>query len=551
MLLLAFFLLGGVLGSELIIPSSVGVIEAPKGSSDSDLEIQFALGQLPLQEMCTKLELGPSRILFGCEKLDSVDQVQQVWSENKESSDWEALSLLDEERFGFDKCNEIVNRVMEEALGSAKIQNGMLSLGKSTPGETTGRIMFAVSRLSDGIKRTLSNEERRGITEFLLNESPKTSGVVLGLRALSDFGMSSVQVNQQDQVATVVATDLLGQNLEWELGKGTSPLVSIENNQLKVTFDAKGGTNPSSVPVELVLKKSKVATTHHLHFQAEAEFVDAQLSVHSKSDPKSLHKIGKYPSMLTNTISVDVGQVIEVSVKVLSGKTQMCPEQGVFALRFNDKEDSHQVSSSCSDGAYNKVTITNNAKLSQDLKYESGLYSLVFISSDKRVSNPVQWKLATVKLQLAPKPDRKSTPLFTTALLHESDTAIAPLPEIHHQFREEDRRAPTLLALIFTGVQGFLLVLLLIGLMSLGFNPIQSIANPNLLFFSATLALLEAVFLWYWIGPSGAPTMENLVGRYLPPLLLVLFFASKNAYSRSSGGTASGSASSGKKTGSL
>jgi oligosaccharyltransferase complex subunit delta (ribophorin II) len=43
-------------------------------------------------------------------------------------------------------------------------------------------------------------------------------------------------------------------------------------------------------------------------------------------------------------------------------------------------------------------------------------------------------------------------PLYSRALLHDSDTTLTALPEKHHTFRPPHRRAPTVVSLVFTAL---------------------------------------------------------------------------------------------------
>ena len=42
--------------------------------------------------------------------------------------------------------------------------------------------------------------------------------------------------------------------------------------------------------------------------------------------------------------------------------------------------------------------------------------------------------------------------LYAKPLLHESDTTLKALPEIHHRFREQEQREPWIVSLVFTGL---------------------------------------------------------------------------------------------------
>ena len=526
--------------SVVVAQEIVSVPARPLPTSDADVELQFAKGDLPTakaSEWCSKLKSKPAKInSFGCEKAASLKEAKKIWEQNAESSDWEALSMIDEAKFGQEASKSLVDTIMEDALGSVKIESGKMSFGKTAPAETTGRLMFACGQLTDCLKRTLTPEERVGVAQYLLSVDPVTIAVALGLKALSDFGMASVtstQHSKDDSTATVVVTSLVGKPLKWKLGKATSPMVSMSGkpNEIKVKFDEKSG-KVAKVPVQVELDSGQ-NHLFNLEYEVTTVFSGAKLLVKEKSTIRSEITIGSHPAKLEKAVSLEPNQVLEISLSATSGNAPFCPEQAVFGLVSSaDSGLEFQVPSLCTDKEI-RVTITNSAKFAEELRFQSGNYELIFIASDEKMSNPTIWKMGSVVLALSPPPEKKHESLFTHALLHESDSTLKLLPEIHHQFRQPDRRAPYLLSFVFSCANAGYLVALIVGLISQGFNPLNIFNSFRLIFFTLALTVTEILFFWYWIGPSGAPNMESLTYKYLPPLLIVLVFASKNAFGRS------------------
>jgi len=525
-----------------LLASAQEVVRAPvkqlpeaKGQADIDVEFGYASGAVKLQDVCVKLKGKLARSTFGCDKAASLKDAKKIWEKNEESSAWEALAALDEAKFGKAETAAFADQVMEDALGSVKIQGGKLNFGKVSPAETTGRLIFACSRLHECLKRTLTAEERIAVSDYLLTVEPITSGVALGLAALSEFGMVSVSVKQEknSQSAIIRANSLTGKPLKWKSGKGTSPLVSVKSDdEVTVTFDSKGKL--AKVPVELDLP-ANLKHIIFLQFEVIASFGPAKVLVKDKSIVKSESVVQAPPSSLDKPVLVDKGEFLELSVPVSSGSTVLCPEQAVFGFISADGSSQYLVPGTCSSTEV-RVSIPNGAKLGEELKYTSGVYDVVFIASDERMSNPLMWRLARAQLSLSPLPEKKHEPLFTRHLLYESDTAIKTLPEIHHQFRQPDRRAPILLSLIFSSAQVGLLLALFVNLVLVGFKPVDVFKSVRVMFFAATLGLVELVFAWYWIAPSGAPNMESLAYKYLPPLITLLVAATRNVISGARGG---------------
>ena len=518
------------------------------GTSDADVELNYARGAIKLSDVCSRLKSRPARSSFGCDRPTTLKDAKKIWERNEETSAWEAISALDEEKFGKKETRALVDQIMEDALGSVKIDNGKLSIGKVSPPETTGRTIFACGTQPECLKRALTPEERVAVAQYLLSVPTVSSGVALGLKALSDFGMASIAVNQNKnaEIATVSVSSLIGQPLTWKTGKNTSPLVKATGkaNEIKVTFDAKQG-KIAKVPVEIELN-SGLKHTVFLSFDVNAEISNAKVLVKEKSTVKSENAIGSYPSKLDKVINVDRNEVVDLSVTVTSNGAALCPEQATFGFLATDGSSrEYLVPGTCSDKEV-RATIPNGQKLADELKFISGTYEIVFIASDERMSNPTFWKLAKAQLALSSPPEKKHEPLFTHHLLYESDTTLKALPEIHHQFREPDRRAPFVLSLVFSSSQVGLVLALIVTLGILGFRPADVLKSGRVLIFASVLTFIEAVLFWYWIAPSGAPNMESLAYKYIPPLLIVLLMATRQAFSRSSS-----SSSSSKKTASM
>ena len=500
------------------------------GDPDADIERKVALGELAIAkaDLCAKLKGKNSRINLGCEKVASVKDAKKVWEKNTESSAWEALSVIDSSKHDGKEVEALVDQIMEDALGSVKIDNGLLKFGKANQAETTGRLIFACGQISGCLKRALNAEERVAVAQFLLSVSPVTAPVALGLKALSDFGMVSVSHKQQDKSATVLVTSLVGKPLSFKLGKGTASIVSLvpgKPNEIKVEFDKKEGVL-AKVPVEIEVSNG-VKTSFDLHFEAAVSFSTAKLVIREKSTVKKEITIGNHPATFDASVSLEPGQTLEITLTSLAGSASFCPEQAVFG--FSSSGNEFQVPAACSDREI-RVSITNTLRVAEDLKFQSGAYDLVFIASDDKMSNPTKWKMGKVHLSLSPPPEKKHEPLFTHSLLHESDTTLKALPEIHHVFRQPDRRAPFIVSLVFTGAQIGALLALLIGLLTRGFNPLVILKSVKLMFFTAVLLGTELLFCWYWLGVAGAPNMESLAYKYLPPVMITLYLASKNVF---------------------
>ena len=91
----------------------------------------------------------------------------------------------------------------------------------------------------------------------------------------------------------------------------------------------------------------------------------------------------------------------------------------------------------------------------KDLNYLNGLYEISLIVGDSVISNPIQWKIAKIKLQLSSHP---STP-------EKSVSPYSPKPEIKHLFREQEKRPALVVSNAFS-VLALVPIVILFGLVS-------------------------------------------------------------------------------------
>ncbi len=93
----------------------------------------------------------------------------------------------------------------------------------------------------------------------------------------------------------------------------------------------------------------------------------------------------------------------------------------------------------------------------KDLNYISGVYQITLIIGDAVISNPIEWKIGSINLQLPANPSPPS-----------SDKVIspfAPKPEIKHLFREQEKRPAPLVSNAFS-VLALIPIVILFGLVS-------------------------------------------------------------------------------------
>jgi hypothetical protein len=409
-----------------------------------------------------------------------------------------------------------MERIVDDALGSVSLEGGKLALLDGSP-EATGRFVFACSQIPRCLD-LFDPQERVAVARFLLG-AEFSPDVALALKGLSDSGMASLVVTHKlgASRATVKATSLAGKALWWGLDADTFVGAS-KADEHTVIVSERNGLN--QIQLEVLVRVNRVSdhmlsAIRVLTFPSPATLVDLRVQL---TDEKGQPVAGQ---------SWEKNFVLEVSFKVLSGATAICPDHAAVVLAANGQD--LQFPMNCSPETQElHYSITNTLQLSQKLDFSPSV-ELLFIVSDEKMQQGVQHAFGALTVAPFAKPVKKELPLFAESLLHESDTTQKALPEIHHQFREPDRRAPKLFAFIFSGVQLVWLMGLLGGLYYFGFHVLKVFTSWRVLFFALALGLIEVVLVWFWLGVGGAPNTEMLVYKYLPPLLIVITLASRTA----------------------
>lgn len=88
-----------------------------------------------------------------------------------------------------------------------------------------------------------------------------------------------------------------------------------------------------------------------------------------------------------------------------------------------------------------------------------GAFDASLIVGDARLHKGVELPLGLITLETPAPPPAQEEILYSKPLLHESDTATAPLREIVHQFNPPERQPPIIVPLAVTGALGAALVL--------------------------------------------------------------------------------------------
>jgi len=154
---------------------------------------------------------------------------------------------------------------------------------------------------------------------------------------------------------------------------------------------------------------------------------------------------------------------------------------------------------------------------------EGGKYAVDLVIADADIDNPTQWRIASsLELTPAAAPAKPAPILYTQPLLHESDTALAPLKEIQHQFRAPERRPPAVVSYAasaaIVAAAGVWLVYVLTSVRGVALSlPLSAL--PAAMVFYPLLAAILGLFALYWLQLTMFTTLA-----YLAPLAAAAAF---------------------------
>ncbi|XP_014676085.1 PREDICTED: dolichyl-diphosphooligosaccharide--protein glycosyltransferase subunit 2-like [Priapulus caudatus] len=132
----------------------------------------------------------------------------------------------------------------------------------------------------------------------------------------------------------------------------------------------------------------------------------------------------------------------------------------------------------------------------------SGQYLMSLIIGDAVITNPFTWNIAEVKLK------------FPEGLGKDNDDGTASpyavKPEIKHQFREPEKRPPSIISNAFTALVLVPVLVLLIMWFKIGVNMGNFPFSPSALGFHLGLTCIFGLYYYFWIQLNMFDTMKYL-----------------------------------------
>nr|XP_039273856.1 dolichyl-diphosphooligosaccharide--protein glycosyltransferase subunit 2-like isoform X2 [Styela clava] len=414
---------------------------------------------------------------------------------------------------------------------------------------TTSTFIRAALELSKRTKRPLGITEDQMImlANFILRtKNPSTHeqafNVVASLNAIassSTMKLAKVQLLSGSSIAQdktsiqISVNNVLSHPIEGLTVKADSVTrtsdneVIISNTPLKKAVAASGTTydlnmwnlKPKSGFYDVTLNVvptggANLVGVSDIEFRVKVttrvEILESQIGTQDREASSGDWQKVKYPAKGPG-MKADTQQKVLMKFKVQDtiDKALIKPHQ-VFVL-FQNVESGQEVifiAEPDSQSMY-KFEVDLSTASKEQFAGKDGKYSVHLIVGDAAISNPILWHVADITLTFT-----GVTPTPT------SESIYVAKPEIHHKFRESEKRPPAVVSTIFTFACLAPLVILLISWLKTGMNLSNlSLAPKNLIFHGGLIGIFVLYYL-FWVQLNMFTTL-----RYLALLGSVTFLA--------------------------
>lgn len=218
-----------------------------------------------------------------------------------------------------------------------------------------------------------------------------------------------------------------------------------------------------------------------------------------------------YPATASGSLPARAGQYLVVQFDVTDDATGegLAPHQAFVRLRnkatgvYTTFVAAPDASAKADKAGVHKVSLDLSDRKSLYTAAAEGSYEVDIVVGDASIANPVVWSVGSVDLAPPAAPAKPAAPLYSTPLLHESDTTLKPLPTIEHAFRAPEKRPPFVVSLFASG----LIVAAFLAWVGYAFTAIPGFrvvvpaaAGAWAAPFAASFAAILGLFGYYWFG---------------------------------------------------
>jgi oligosaccharyltransferase complex subunit delta (ribophorin II) len=333
------------------------------------------------------------------------------------------------------------------------------------------------------------------------------------------------QLQPEQPILKVKVSGLLGEELKQKPAALKVTAISKQSNQKLVDGETMTPTAGDLTVYKLDLKGKNLAKGVYKIEVVAGDFKQSNLLVNilgkvklekveigiSETDSQTQTKKAtlEYGKKLSEVFQLDHQQKITIKFDLFDALTNKIISVHQAFVRFSNQENSEIIFIAEQDltKAY-KFDMDVGAR-SSDFGYKSGTYSVELIIGDSSLVNSFKWTLGEINLKFQQEAKKE---------------AGAPLrqkrPEIHHKFREPEKRPPKFLSDLFTGLCLAPILILFILWIKLGVNLSNFTFGLSTFGFHLGFGAIFALYLCFWLKLNMFQTLQ-----YLLPIALFTFLS--------------------------
>ncbi|KAF8975846.1 proteasome regulatory particle base subunit [Entomortierella lignicola] len=246
---------------------------------------------------------------------------------------------------------------------------------------------------------------------------------------------------------------------------------------------------------------------------------DVNLQVISRDGAKKVDQKLEYPQVAAD-ISAEPTDSLKFSFKIQNKER---PHQAMVLFKSKDEfEDEIMIAASVKTSGKGRFEI-EFGKSDRKFKYGTRSYSMTFLVGGPKIDEPYKYELGQIQVQgpssnPVPRPARNE---------------FSSRPEIHHQFRSDQKLINTAISGAFTllVLSPFAVLFLLWSQLGIKFEPLQALVQRPLdliaaIVFFGSITGIEYVFYSYWTHVTLFPVLQ-----YLGVLSVVAFVSGRSVLS--------------------
>ena len=409
----------------------------------------------------------------------------------------------------------------EGGLGSTvSIIKGILDLSAIANKETTGLNSLEITKFVNYFLSRLTVQTPKNGAELmeilkLLSANRYHQPVVIAL-----YGSSII--NEQNSNIVIKLTNTLGGSLAKEFkitgklnglssvfkfsqvqGDSTLYAIDLADQQSKLPagyYDLKLTVEPVKADKQLVIN----AAEFKIIKQSKVQLDSIEIGVGEKDQIAIKYESIEYPSSLSNVLECDYTQKISIKFCVrdqIQSKDISVQQATIYFVNEKSNEeiifiaDQDRISK-----VYNKDI--NLAYRGKEFSYESGNYLVKLVVGDSLIEQAISWQLGKLNIQFNQDASIESSWL---------ERYLAK-PEIVHQFRQPEKRPPTLVSHAFTLLCLSPILILLVCWFALGINLAKFTFSLSAILFHGSLLLVFALYTLFFIRLNMFTTCKCLSG---------------------------------------